>query len=204
MIGAVLLAAGSASRMGGRPKCLLSLDGTPIIRRQIESLMACGVADIVVVLGHYADQIEPAIKDLAITIIRNPQPENGQISSQRLGLVALPLKVMSVIVALADQPLIDAHAIRELIAAHQQRPQGTDFTRPFVGGLPGNPVIFQAAIKDNILQGATDFGGKEWQKQHPQKVYRWETPNFNYCIDVDTQEDIVSLTKLTGHLLKWS
>ncbi|OOG80147.1 hypothetical protein B0E41_21165, partial [Hydrogenophaga sp. A37] len=41
-LGAVLLAAGSASRMGHRPKCLLELDGEALIRRQIRGLLGAG------------------------------------------------------------------------------------------------------------------------------------------------------------------
>ncbi|NCW99104.1 MAG: nucleotidyltransferase family protein, partial [Betaproteobacteria bacterium] len=37
-LGAVLLAAGSGSRMGYRPKSLLQLDGVPLICRQLIAL----------------------------------------------------------------------------------------------------------------------------------------------------------------------
>ena len=62
-IGTVLLAAGSASRMGHRPKCLLELEGEPLIRRQLRALLDAGVDEVVVVLGHYADRIEAVIPD---------------------------------------------------------------------------------------------------------------------------------------------
>ena len=41
-VGAVLLAAGSASRMGGRPKCLLELGGVPLVMRQLIALSGGG------------------------------------------------------------------------------------------------------------------------------------------------------------------
>ena len=87
-VGAVLLAAGSASRMGHRPKSLLELGGVPLIRRQLIALSGAGVDEVVVVLGHYADRIEEAVKEFPVTLVRNPDPDAGQISSLRLGLQA--------------------------------------------------------------------------------------------------------------------
>ncbi|MFM2035390.1 MAG: Bifunctional protein GlmU [Pseudomonadota bacterium] len=104
-IGAVLLAAGSASRMGHRPKCLLELGGVPLIRRQLIALSGAGVDELVVVLGHYSDRIEQVVQDFPVTLVRNPDPEAGQVSSLRLGLQALSPMLYAALTALADQPL---------------------------------------------------------------------------------------------------
>jgi molybdenum cofactor cytidylyltransferase len=117
VVGAVLLAAGQGSRIGNRPKCLLELGGVPLIRRQLIALSGAGVDEVVVVLGHYADEIEPLLQDFPVTIVRNDAPQLGQISSLRLGLASLTGKLDAVAVALADQPLINAQDITALIAA---------------------------------------------------------------------------------------
>ena len=88
-IGAVLLAAGAGSRLGHRPKALLELGGVPLIVRQCVALSGAGVDELVVVLGHHADAIEPAVAPFPITIVRNPAPDRGQHTSVRLGLQAL-------------------------------------------------------------------------------------------------------------------
>ena len=85
VVGAVLLAAGQGARIGSRPKCLLELGGVPLIRRQLIALSGAGVDEVVVVLGHYADDIEPLLQDFPVTIVRNAEPERGQVSSLRLG-----------------------------------------------------------------------------------------------------------------------
>ena len=72
-VGAVLLAAGSGSRMGHRPKSLLELGGVPLIRRQLIALSGAGVDEVVVVLGHYADRIEEAVREFPVTLVRNAQ-----------------------------------------------------------------------------------------------------------------------------------
>ncbi len=202
-VGAVLLAAGRGSRMGGRPKCLLELGGVPLIRRQLIALSGAGVDEVVVVLGHYAQHIEPVISEFPITVVRNPQPDDGQVSSQRLGLAALSPKLDAVVVALADQPLINAQDFNDLIAAYKKRPAATEVVVPFVQGLPGNPVMFSTSVKEAILAGDGRLGCKQWQAQNPLQVHAWETANQRYRQDVDSQQDIEALAELTGHRLKW-
>ena len=84
-VGAVLLAAGAGSRLGGRPKALLELGGVPLVMRQLVALSGAGVDEVVVVLGHHADAIEAAVNQFPITITRNPAPDDGQASSVRIG-----------------------------------------------------------------------------------------------------------------------
>ena len=146
VVGAVLLAAGSGSRIGHRPKSLLELGGVPLIRRQLIALSGAGVDEVVVVLGHHADQIEPVVQAFPVTVVRNPNPDDGQVSSQRIGLAALTGKLDAVIVALADQPPIQAQDISDLIGAFKKRPSGTSVVYPQVGGEPGNPVMFSAEV----------------------------------------------------------
>jgi hypothetical protein len=57
-VGAVLLAAGSGSRMGHRPKCLLELDGVPLIHRLLIALNGAGIDQVVVVLGRSATPVD--------------------------------------------------------------------------------------------------------------------------------------------------
>jgi len=114
-VGAVLLAAGAGSRLGGRPKALLELGGVPLVMRQLVALSGAGVDEVVLVLGHHADSIEAAVSHFPISIVRNPKPDDGQASSVRIGLQALSPRLDAVMVTLADQPLIDAQDIVALI-----------------------------------------------------------------------------------------
>ncbi len=62
MMRAVILAAGRGRRMGhlsdDRPKCLIDLDGVPLIERQIAALRRGGVDEIGVVRGYRAEMID--------------------------------------------------------------------------------------------------------------------------------------------------
>ena len=203
-VGAVLLAAGSASRMGRRPKCLLQLQGQPLILRQLQALSA--LDERVVVLGHHASRIEPVLLQSGsgdFLRVYNPDPEAEQVSSLRLGLQALSSGLDAVLVALADQPLIERADIDALLHAFGSRPSGTELMQPWVDGLPGNPVVFSQAVRRQILAQGPQFGGRQWQQAHAAQVYAWRSDNLNYRTDVDTPGDIAALAERTGHRLQW-
>jgi molybdenum cofactor cytidylyltransferase len=202
-VGAVLLAAGSGSRMGHRPKSLLELGGVPLIRRQLIALSGAGVDELVVVLGHHAERIAQAVQEFPVTVAHNPDPDAGQVSSLRIGLQALSPRIDSVLVALADQPLINSHDINDLIGAYKKRPAGMQVVQPEVDGQPGNPVMFSAEVREQILAGEARVGCKQWQAAHHDQVHRWLSTNQRYRTDVDTPDDIETLAARTGHRLCW-
>lgn len=202
-VGAVLLAAGAGSRLGGRPKCLLELDGVPLIRRALRALSGAGVDEVAVVLGHHADLVEPVVRDVPVTLVRNPRPDDGPVSSQRLGLAALSGRLDAVLVALADQPLLEAGDITALIGAWQKRPEGVQVVQPWVDGARANPAIFSAAVRGQILAGGPDVGCRQWQGAHPQAVQAWASDNRRYRVDIDTPEDLERVERETGQLLRW-
>jgi len=202
-IGAVLLAAGRGERMGGRPKALLALGGVPLVLRQLIALSGAGVDELVIVLGHHAASIMPVVESFPVTLVHNPRPDDGQVSSQRLGLAALNPAVDAVLVALADQPLIDVEDITQVIGAFKRRPEGTSVVVPRVAGDPGNPVIFGAEVRDQILAGDANIGCRQWRNAHPEAVSHFDTDNRRFTLDVDTPEDIEDFERRTGHALRW-
>jgi len=199
---AVLLAAGSASRMGHRPKCLLERDGQALIRRTAQCLLDAGITELVVVLGHYAQEIAPALAGLAVTVVINPHPEQGIISSQRLGLQSVSANCDAVVMCLADQPLIETQDITDLLQAFADRPSNTDVVFPKVQGQPGNPVALSAAVRLAVLQANDDFGCQTWRQHHRALVHGWASDNLHYITDLDSQADIADLQQI-GIQLRW-
>lgn len=203
VIGAVLLAAGAGSRLGNRPKALLELGGVPLIRRQLIALSGAGIDEVVVVLGHHADAVEAAVRDFPVTLARNPRPDDGQPSSVRAGLGALAGKLDAVIVALADQPLVNAGDITALIGAFKQKAAGTSMVAPRIGGEPGNPVMFDIALRDEWLAGEANGACRQWRAANPGRVHWFDTDNRRYKVDIDTEDDLRAFTERTGHELRW-
>ena len=202
-LGAVLLAAGAGSRLGGRPKSLLELDGTSLIRRLVTALFDAGVETVVVVLGHHADAIEKAVQDLPVQRVRNPSPDDGPASSLRVGLHTLAPDVDAGIVALADQPLITAADIMDLIEAFKSRGE-TQMVVPRVNGEPGNPIILDSALRDEWLAGDVSATGQRWRNANPTRLHWFDTNNDHYRVDIDTPEDMTRFRATTGRTLCWS
>ena len=200
---AVLLAAGAGSRMGHRPKSLLLLDGEPLIRRHVQHLQQAGATLVVVVLGHYAEDIGAALQGLPVHTLLNPRPDDGLVSSQRLGLQAVPETSAGVLMMLADQPMLDADDIRTLQMQFATRAAGIDMVFPKVGDEPGNPVMLSAAARTAILAQGPDFGCKEWRQTHKGQVQAFASVNTHYTMDLDQLDDLALFTQRTGRQLTW-
>lgn len=197
-IGAVLLAAGEGSRMGGVPKCLLSLAGVPLINRHLVAMSGAGIDEVVVVTGHYHEQIEPAVETFPVTIVRNPDPGAGQQSSVRLGIEALGTKFDLVIVALADQPLVGSAELTELISAFKKRAPGTQIVYPQVGEQRGNPVVFAGELIAEMLESGRQVACRKFIDEHPQLVQVHVTDNDRFILDLDTRDDVEAFERRTG------
>lgn len=206
-VGAVLLAAGAGSRLGGKPKALLELGGVPLVMRQLIALSGAGVDEVAVVLGHYAEDVEAAIGQFPITMVRNPNPDDGQASSVRLGLEALSPKLDSVIVALADQPLVDAQDVTSLISAFRRRGEKSMVVPRTLSSdgisTPGNPVMFDAALREQWLAGSANLTCRNWREKHPETVFWFEPENEHFFLDIDRPEDLERFQSSTGHTLSW-
>jgi CTP:molybdopterin cytidylyltransferase MocA len=181
---------------------LLERDGQALIRRTAQCLLDAGIQELVVVLGHYAQEIAPALAGLAVTVVINPHPEQGIISSQRLGLQSVSANCDAVMMCLADQPLIETQDITDLLQAFAERPSNTDVVFPQVQGQPGNPVALSAAVRLAVLQANDDFGCQTWRQHHRALVHGWASDNLHYITDLDSQADIADLQQC-GIDLRW-
>ena len=200
---AVLLAAGSGSRMGLKPKSLLDLNGEPLIRHSARQLVDAGVSQLVVVLGHYAADIEAPLGGLPVHKVYNPDPDQGLVSSQRLGLQALSDNTDTVIMSLADQPLVTTQDIETLLHAFAQCTSTADMLFPLVNGQPGNPVLLSARARADILAGDSSFGCKEWRQSHAAQVEKFPSNNLHFITDLDRPQDIADFEKQHGMKLQW-
>lgn len=200
-VGAVVLAAGEGSRMGSLPKCMLRLQGVPLINRHLIALSGGGIDEVVVVTGYHHAEVEPAVEAFPVTIVRNPQPEAGQQSSVRLGLEALGTRFDVVLIVLADQPLLSSSEFTELISAFKKRPPGAAILYPEVKGQRGNPVIFSGEVIADLLATEQKISCRKFMDDHPELVHKHITDNDRFIIDVDTREDLAAFEKRTGWTL---
>ncbi|WP_291086515.1 nucleotidyltransferase family protein [Hydrogenophaga sp.] len=202
----LILAAGAGRRMGGRAKCLLEVQGHSLLERLVRSVHSLGLHTPVLVLGHHAAEIQahlvPWPAHLVPRQVVNPAPEDDPASSLHLGLHALGSDVQAVMVLLADQPLIDAADIEAVLGAFQRRPAGCQVLMPMVNGVPGHPVMFDAAVRAELL-AAPGTSLRQWRATHPQATLPWVVDNPHHTRDLDTPDDLEALARDTGWVCRW-
>jgi molybdenum cofactor cytidylyltransferase len=202
VVGGIVLAAGEARRMGGRPKALIERDGVPLVRRVTQALLDADVRDVVVVLGHRAEAVAAALAGLPVACAVNAHYGDGRVSSVRTGLAALPDGVAAIVIALADQPLLGADDVRALLRAFDGRRPARAVV-PRVHGVRGHPVVLEAAVGREILQRDAAFGVRHWLQEHPGQLAWFDNVNDHYCVDLDAPEDLERVERRHGCTLRW-
>lgn len=196
---AVLLAAGESRRMRGLNKLLLTIDGVALVRRQVDTLVAAGLAQVVVVLGHQAQRVEPLLPREGVIVVRHAGYALGQQGSVLAGLAALPADADPVLVVLGDLPLLEAADVRALLSAWAARPTGCRILVPWHDGQRGNPVVVDAwVVREVLARGDTAGGLRGYIDANRQAVARFDATSDHYTCDLDTPEDIERLERRIG------
>lgn len=188
--------------MDGRAKPLIERDGVPLVRRVVQALLAAGVGEVVVVVGHRSEEVAWAVHDLPVLVIVNDDYAAGHIRSLRKGLAAMPESVSAVLVALADQPLLEAADVRAVIDAHALRGRARAVV-PRVLQRRGHPVMLDASACAEILRGDAGYGAREWLDEHPDEIAWFDSDNVNYVEDVDFPEDLERIAQRHGCAMRW-
>jgi molybdenum cofactor cytidylyltransferase len=194
VIAAIVLAAGSSSRMGGgRHKLLLPLGEQPVIRHVLDTIQQSQARPIIVVIGHQADNVRAALTyssvDSDISLIENPAYLQGMSTSIHVGLRALmrdEQTIRGALIMLGDQPLMTARVIDMLIEAHAAT--GKRIIAPLYAGQRGNPVLFDADLFPELLTVSGDEGGRSILQHHREEIAPIEVGDATTSFDVDTWE----------------
>lgn len=185
MIAAVVLAAGTSSRLG-TPKQLLPYHGRPVLAAAVQNLMDSPVDCVLVVLGHRAGEVAAALKGFPVEMVVNSRYATGQASSIKAGLAALGGGAEAALFALGDQPLVKPGTIKMLVEGYRA---GGGIVAPFYRGRRGNPVLFDRRFFNEMdfLEG--DTGAREIMGKHPECFSRIDVPDPGVLLDIDTWED---------------
>ncbi len=196
-VSAVLLAAGESRRMGAVNKLELLVDGTPLLRRTAEILLASQLQEVAVVLGYQADRAGSLLDSLHLKSVYNAAYREGQMTSVYQGLQSLSQACDGVMICLSDQPLLQVDDINCLIEAFGKRSHGSIMV-PTYQGKRGNPVILDYQHREDILNGERSLGCKKLIEKNPELVSSFEMSNNHVVIDLDTPEEFAALTRREG------
>lgn len=191
-IAGVLLAAGESRRMGARNKLALPVNGKPLLRRTAETLLGSSLTKLVVVLGHERPMVSTLLTGLAVDTVYNPRYREGQMTSVHAGLATLEDSYGGVMIALADQPLLESADVDLLIDAFQ-RDRERSILVPVHRGRRGNPVILANRHIKTVLEGGQKLGCRRFIDNNPELVNRLEVGSEHFVVDLDTAEDYAAL-----------
>ena len=187
MISAIVTAAGQSRRMGVQ-KHLLPFGTTTVIGHIVDQLFQGGIGDICVVVGHQANRIVEALSGRPARIVHNPDyRQTEMLASVRCGLRALPQTCEAILVALGDQPAINAELVRAMTESFST--VGLGIVVPVHGGKRGHPLLFARRYCSEILSGYDEVGLRGLLAAHPKDVFELCVPTSLVLSDMDFPED---------------
>jgi molybdenum cofactor cytidylyltransferase len=186
-IGAIILAAGSSSRMG-RTKQLIAVGGQSLVRRAATAAIDGGCDPVTVVTGSHEAEVVEALKGLHARIATNAAWELGMGTSLRAGLADLRAAdpdLSAAAVILCDQPNISADLIHRLLNAFTIG--GKPMAACEYAGTIGPPCCFDRSMFQSLAEIADSHGAKNVLLSRPADVMHvpWEEGS----VDLDTEED---------------
>jgi molybdenum cofactor cytidylyltransferase len=191
----VILAAGGSTRMG-RPKQLLPLGGRPLLQHVVDAALAARLDEVVLVLGHRADEIRRALAMPAggrMRVIVNDRWAEGQSASLRAGLDGTDPRTTAAVVLLGDQPSVPAALIDRL--AGELRAAPAPILRPCypgAAGTPGHPVFLARRVWGDLERLEGDAGARALIAARPELLREVPIEGLPPA-DVDTWSDYLGM-----------
>ncbi|MEW5911414.1 MAG: DVU_1551 family NTP transferase [Thermodesulfobacteriota bacterium] len=193
-VAAIVLAAGRSGRMG-RLKPLLPLGPQTVLARVVDTCRQAGLGTVLVVLGHHAAELAPAVAALGLQPVYNPQPERGMFSSLLAGVAALPPQARAFLVLPVDLPLVRVHTLRRLLEAWQEG-RGPMLVPTFLGRR-GHPPLLDAGLAPALAAWSGPNGLRGFLEQRAEVVEVPAADRF-LRLDLDTPQDYQRLLRAAG------
>lgn len=187
-IGGVVLAAGDSTRFASGNKLLAAVNGEPIVRRAVRTLLESAVDFLVVVVGFEAERVAEALAGFDVILVENPAHARGQATSVAAGIEAVRDRgADAAVIALGDMPALSPETINALIDAYRAG-RGVALAAA-CDGQRGNPVLFDARFFEALGAESGDTGGRDllFRTEDAALV---ETGDRGVLVDIDTSEDL--------------
>lgn len=185
---AAILAAGPSTRFGS-PKQLVRVAGEPLLHRAVSNATLVIGHSVTVVLGAHVQDIAPALRQSAASVVVNRQWEEGLASSIRAAVQSVPAGSDGLLLVLADQVAVTADDLKRLYVAWRRH--SVLIAAALYGGAPGLPAIFPRWTFGDLLQLRGDQDPRLAIRRNADQVVRIPMPNA--AIDLDTPEDLLAL-----------
>jgi len=186
LIVAVVLAAGTSSRMG-KPKQTLVLEGEPMLERVLRTLRQTKVDVTVVVLGAGAEEVRKKVRWGDEKLVVNHDYSNGMSESLKIGLKSVQEVADAALIVLADQPFVSSGTVDRVIDAYLKTKAAV--VAPSYKGTRGNPVLFDKRLFPRIMGIKGDVGAKSVVEENRKDMLVVEVDDEGILQDIDTPAD---------------
>jgi molybdenum cofactor cytidylyltransferase len=188
---AAVLAAGASTRFGS-PKQLVRIGGSPVLHQAAATAASVAGASVTVVLGAHAQDIAPALRQSAASIVLNRDWDEGLASTIRVAVRTAPPGCEGLLLLLGDQVAVTVDDLRRLFAAWRRHP--ILIAAALYAGAPGLPAIFPRWTFSDLLELRGDRDARIVLRRNVDQLVR--VPMQNAGVQLDTPEDLLLLESL--------
>lgn len=185
-IAGIILAAGESARMGD-DKALLPWGAKTFLEHLLDAVKNSPVGLVRVVLGGNADAVQKKIRFGRAEVVINRDWQKGQLSSLVAALDALPRGLVeAAVVCLVDHPCVSSRLIQTLIEKFQQARKL--IVLPTYQGRRGHPVLFAAALFDDLRAAPLEVGARHVVHQHSGDILEVATEDEGVVLNINNRE----------------
>jgi molybdenum cofactor cytidylyltransferase len=185
-VAAVVLAAGASTRMGEN-KLFLRLDGETLLRRTVNRAAMAGLDPVIVVVGFERERAERELDGLRCLAVFNPSHTEGQHTSFRAGIAAVPEEAAAAVVLLVDMPRVTAGMIGTLVERYRETHAALVISD--YGGVSAPPTLYDRSLFSEILAMSGDGCGRQIVRRHRDEASAVVWPAERLA-DLDAPADI--------------
>ncbi len=183
-VAGIILAAGASTRMGPL-KQLLPLGERAAIE-WIAEVVGQRLDEVVVVLGHRAEDIAPVLAGYPVRCVVNSAYRTGMLSSVQCGLRAVE-PAADYLICLGDQPRLSGVVVEQVLQARKEVSAGIII--PTANRKRGHPVLIRNAYRAEILGLPIDAGLNAVTRGHPEDTCELPVAEVAILTDMDTPAD---------------
>jgi CTP:molybdopterin cytidylyltransferase MocA len=189
-LGAVILAAGQGTRLGGVAKAMLRTGHETYLERIARIARLSTANRIVVVVGRpHGHEVGAAARALGLGVIVNPLPERGMASSVALGFSAMrEYDLDAAWLWPVDHPNVELRTLETLVAALGNH----DVAQPRFDGRGGHPPLIARSLWPKLQRCAHLDGGARTVIQGAY-VNAVTVDDHAVIRDIDTAADLAGL-----------
>lgn len=185
-VAGVIPCAGGSSRMG-TPKALLDASGSTFVERVVGTLREGGCVPLLVVVSDPDGPLATAARATGAQVEVNTHPEQGPISSLRVGLEALGDDVHACAFLPVDHPLVKPETVARLVTALEA--SDAPIVVPNYKGTRGHPVLFRRSVFPELLDEDLEEGARTVVHRHLDDLIEVDVDDAGVLADIDSPAD---------------